>query len=108
MNPSILDVNARLDTASDKVVFTIKTDMSTEEIESGIEIFSLNGDKVWESFDNAAGVDNGVETLDWNLCDMAGRRVSRGIYIYRATVVTKEGRQTSKSKKIAVGGVVSK
>ena len=40
--------------------------------------------------------------INWNLSDMSGRRVNRGIYIYKALITTDGKQYSSKSKKIAV------
>jgi hypothetical protein len=40
--------------------------------------------------------------ITWNLTDMSGRRVPRGIYIYKAGISTDGIQETTKAKKIAV------
>ena len=42
--------------------------------------------------------------IQWNLTDLAGRRVQRGIYIYRATLTIDGVEMTSPAKRIAVTG----
>ena len=45
--------------------------------------------------------------LTWDLLDTGGRRVPRGIYLYRATVTDKETGETSstETRKLAVRGL---
>ena len=40
--------------------------------------------------------------ITWELNDMAGRRVPRGIYIYRASIATDGVQEATKSTKLAV------
>ena len=40
--------------------------------------------------------------VTWNLCDSSGRRVGRGIYIYRATITSDGQSYETASQRIAV------
>ena len=40
--------------------------------------------------------------MEWNLSDAAGRRVQRGIYVYRATVALDGEQHVSAARKLAV------
>jgi hypothetical protein len=40
--------------------------------------------------------------VTWDLRDMAGRRVPRGIYIYKAEITTDDKHYATESKKLAV------
>jgi hypothetical protein len=42
--------------------------------------------------------------VTWDLIDLGGRRVPRGIYVYRATISTDGVKEATKSKKLAVTG----
>ncbi len=100
--PEIYALTTDVNPAKDHVNFTLSTDRPKAKVDCRIEVFDLNGRKVWASestvsTDLLAGI-----TVPWNLCDASGIRVPRGIYLYRATVISPEGPQTSKSYKLAV------
>jgi hypothetical protein len=42
--------------------------------------------------------------MTWDLCDGAGHRVNRGIYLYRATVSCDGETTSSKGRRLAVTG----
>ena len=42
--------------------------------------------------------------VTWDLTDNAGRRVQRGIYVYRASIATDTTTYVSASRRIAVAG----
>ena len=46
--------------------------------------------------------DEDSSPINWNLCDMAGRRVNRGIYVYKASISTNGQEFTSAARKLAV------
>ncbi len=65
-------------------------------------VYDLMGRIVWSGGHSAADGDEMGVPVTWNLTDMGGRRVPRGIYVYRA-VVTVDGEQhASASRKLAV------
>lgn len=103
MNPAIYDVTSYVDKEAEAVIFTVYTDRPSAELECGIEIFNLNGQPVWSDIEESVTDNNSSLKRTWKFCDNAGRRVPRGIYIYRARIATPDGRYTTKSKKLAVG-----
>ena len=102
MDPVIRSLYTDVNPASTSVVFMLSIDRPNTKIECMIEVFDLMGRRVWSSEETiSSGMTGDIQTR-WNLCDLAGRRVPRGIYLYRATVKTPEGMYSSKSKKLAV------
>ena len=66
------------------------------------EVFSINGQKVWQSetINQPAGATHAL--APWHLKSSGGARVSAGIYLYRAIVVTDGHKKESDAKKIIV------
>ncbi len=69
-----------------------------------LDIYSIGGRHIWSSTVTGQS-DMFLSTpISWNLCDMGGQRVPRGIYIYRA-ILTIDGHDlVSPAKRIAVTG----
>jgi hypothetical protein len=66
------------------------------------------GHCIWTG-EQSARSDLGLsEPLNWNLTDKAGRRINRGIYLYRATITTDNANYVSASRKLAVKAQSSK
>lgn len=99
--PTIYDVTTDVNPASTSVTFTISHDRPRTPTECRVEVFDLSGSKIWSSSTTSMS-DAAEATSTWNLTDGAGRRVPRGIYLYRATVVTQDGIEATKTKKLAV------
>ena len=100
--PSIFDVFTDANPASSTASFYVRHDRPETLVEVGIEIFDLLGRPVWSS------VRKGMSDLDlsspvtWDLTDRQGRRVQRGIYLYRATLSTGHGQYQTATRRIAV------
>lgn len=101
-DPVIRNLSTNVNPASTSVVFNIEVDRPNTAIKCLLEVFELSGRRVWSSDTNITSDMNGTMQTRWNLCDAAGRRVPRGIYLYRATVETPEGLYNSQTKKLAV------
>ncbi len=102
MDPVIRSLYTDVNPASVSVVFNLSVDRPNTKIKCLLEVFDLMGKKVWSANETIASGMTGELQTRWNLCDAAGRRVPRGIYLYRATVETPEGMYSSQSKKLAV------
>ncbi|MDE6266295.1 MAG: type IX secretion system sortase PorU [Muribaculaceae bacterium] len=68
-----------------------------------MEIYNMLGQRVWSSQQSGRSDLFTSFPITWNLTDLSGRRVTRGIYLYRATMIEADGSTSnSVTKKIAV------
>lgn len=102
MQPAICELTTDVNPARERVNFMLSTDRPMSRLECRIEVFDLNGRTVWRSDDRLTTDMTSAMSVDWDLCDSSGVRVPRGIYLYRATVITDEGTSTTASRKLAV------
>lgn len=89
--------------ASVEANFYVIHDRPDQLITVTITVYDLLGHPLWS--DTVTGVSDMLSStpVTWDLSDGAGRRVGRGIYIYRATVGTPgEGQTECGAKRIAV------
>jgi hypothetical protein len=100
--PYVSDVKTNVNPATTSVTFYIYHDRIAENAPCTIEVFNLAGRKVWEGSTSTTEDYEAGTTLTWDLNDVSGTRVQRGIYLYRATVTSKEGASVSMTKKLAV------
>lgn len=100
VDPVIYDMTASVtDTYID---FNINLDRPNTSLDVEIGVFDLNGRRLWSVEQNMnSGIESTVSAR-WDMTDTSGTRVPRGIYIYRAKVLTPEGTYATKSKKIAI------
>lgn len=105
-NPEITQLYTDVSPAVSNVNFIVSTDGAKGNMECKIEVFDLNGKRVWTG--NSPNITSSSTSvrLGWNLCDENGARVARGIYVYRAIVTTPEGATIVKSNKLAVASPI--
>lgn len=103
-HPNIETLSTDMNPATSSVNFIVATDGATDATGCNIEVFDINGRKVWSSVTPSLLGNNNKVTLPWNLCDYSGQRTSPGLYLYRATVTTDKGVQTTKTKKLIISG----
>ena len=102
--PSIETLATDVNPATTGVNFIVATDGTSEAMSCMIDVFDINGRKVWSGNTNAFRSSDSRATLAWNLNDYGGGRVRPGIYLYRATVVTSSGARVMRSRKLIVAG----
>ena len=102
--PEIADVYCASNPASVETSFYVKHNRPDAVVSVTIEVYDLMGRRVW-STTQAGRSDMYTSTpVTWDLTDGGGRRVPRGIYVYRATISTDGIKEATKAKKLAVTG----
>lgn len=100
-SPSITSLLTDANPASSGVNFLIESDSPVAASSWEVEVFDISGRKVWTGESTSSGSFSST-SIYWDLCDYQGARVPRGIYPYRARIITREGRTAVKSGKLAV------
>lgn len=102
MAPTIFEVYTDANPAQTAANFYIRHDRPDIVSTVIVTVYDLMGRPVW------SGQRRGMSDLDvsspvtWNLTDRAGRRVPRGIYLYRAAISTDGDTFETASRRIAV------
>lgn len=103
VKPEVYSAYAYPNPASVMTTFYVDHNRPECEIAVKFEVFNLNGQLIWSKEEKGRS-DMTRYSTTWDLNDFAGRRVSRGIYIYRASISTDGVHATTRSRKIAVTG----
>jgi len=104
LTPDITDVYAAANPASVETTFYVTHNRPDAVVSVTIEVFDLMGRRVWSTTQSGRSDMYTATPITWDLIDNGGRRVPRGIYIYRATISTDGVQEATKSKKLAVAG----
>ena len=100
--PDIFDIATAFNADRNGVEFIISSDRPMAALNCELEVYDINGIRIWHTSSADRTDSSSNLRLTWDYNTSAGNRVSRGIYICRAKVVTPEGKATSKSKKIVI------
>ncbi|MBR4828521.1 MAG: type IX secretion system sortase PorU [Muribaculaceae bacterium] len=102
--PEIGEVYATSNPASIETSFYVKHNRPDAVVNVTIEVYDLMGRMVWSSSQSARSDMYTSIPVTWDLVDLNGRRVPRGIYVYRATISTDGIQEATVGKKLAVTG----
>ena len=100
--PEIADIYSLLDGSAGETSFFVKHNRPDAVVTVTIEVYDLMGRPVWRTTQSGRSDMFTSTPVVWNLVDSGGRRVQRGIYVYRATITTDGVQVATKSKKLAV------
>lgn len=101
--PKIFDVYTDTNPASVSASFYVTHNRPDERLTVEVTVYNLLGQPVWSASSTGRSDMHTSAPLRWDLTDNAGRRVNRGIYLYRATITEADGsRHSTASRKIAV------
>ena len=102
LKPVMSDVYAVGNPATTDARFFITHNRPDALITVSLYVYDLMGRLVWSTTESGKSDMFTSFPITWNLTDLAGRRVPRGIYIYKAGISTDGIHETTKAKKIAV------
>ncbi|MBO4803019.1 MAG: type IX secretion system sortase PorU [Muribaculaceae bacterium] len=102
--PEIADVYCAANPASVETSFYVKHNRPDAVVTVTIEVYDLMGRRVWSATQSGRSDMYTSTPVTWDLTDVSGRRVPRGIYVYRATITTDGIKEATKAKKLAVTG----
>lgn len=103
--PTLFDIYTDSNPASEKANFYLSHDRPDANMEITLSIYNMLGQPVWST--TVAGRSDTFQSfpITWDLTDMAGSRVARGIYLYRASIRMGDTESGTKTKRIAVTGM---
>lgn len=104
LTPKLFEVFSDANPALTEANFYLRHDRPDATLSVTIAVYNLLGHMVWTSTATDRSDMFLSAPLHWDLRDMGGHRVQRGIYIYRATAKDADGATQSVSGRIAVGG----
>ncbi|MDE6279385.1 MAG: type IX secretion system sortase PorU [Paramuribaculum sp.] len=84
--PKMFDVYTDANPASVETNFYVRHNRPNANVTVTIAVYNLLGHMVWTSTVTDRSDYLASTPINWNLHDMGGRRVNRGIYIYRVTM----------------------
>ncbi len=82
--------------------FTFEHNQAHTDFNVRIEVFDMMGTKVSEINQNQSPDGYKIEPIRWDGTSIAGAKLSRGVYIYKATLSTIDGQKTTQSSKLMI------
>lgn len=102
--PVLYDVYSDANPASTEANFYLSHDRPDAQVEVTISIYDMLGQPIWESVSSGRSDMYLSSPVRWDLHDRAGHRVTRGIYLYRASIREGDNVSNTRTKRIAVTG----
>lgn len=100
--PELFDVYTDANPAHTEANFYVSNNQPDATMTVTISVYTLSGNPVWSMTQTGRSDMFLTQPLTWNLTDNAGRRVNRGIYVYRATISNGSSSESTASRKLAV------
>lgn len=100
--PKIYDVYSDANPASTSANFYLRHNQPDNMVTVTVTVYNLIGKPVWSGSQSGRSDMFLSVPVNWDLSDYSGRRVSRGIYIYRATITSDGMTFETASRRIAV------
>lgn len=102
LTPQISDVYVAPNPASSTANFYITHNRPESVLTVSISVYDIGGRLVWSTTTTTPSDSFRTAPITWDLVGLSGRRVDRGIYVYRAEISTDGQKFASASRKLAV------
>ena len=102
LKPEVVRVYSDANPAKTEANFYIEHNRPDAMVNVTVTVYNMMGQEVWTKTEHGRSDMFTTTPLSWDLTDGTGRRVGRGIYIYRASIATDGGEEASKAQRIAV------
>ena len=100
--PQLYQVYSDANPARTEANFYLRHDRPDAMITVTISVYTMMGQEVWTNTSTGRSDMYTSMPITWDLTDGTGRRVNRGIYIYRASITTDGVNETTQAQRIAV------
>ncbi|MDE5839442.1 MAG: type IX secretion system sortase PorU, partial [Muribaculaceae bacterium] len=102
LRPDVTEISTYYDRNNDRLTMTVSTDRPLCTLNCRLECFDLGGQLKWQTERKVYSGSDSTFSYAWDLNDINGNRMARGIYMLRAVVESEDGLASSESKKIAI------
>lgn len=102
LRPDVTEITTYYDAANDRYNMKVTTDRPLSSLTCKLECFDIGGQLRWQTERKVYVGSDSTFSYAWDLKDINGNRMKRGIYMLRATVESDDGLSTTESKKIAI------
>lgn len=104
--PQIFEVFTDANPAVESANFYVRHDRPEGTMAVSVSVYDLMGRPIWTGAATGQSENDLSAPVSWNLTDASGRRVPRGIYLYRASLSSPGGETfETASRRIAVAGI---
>lgn len=101
LSPKLVTVKCLQTPARTSTTFLLSHNRTGSVMKVRLFVYDFAGRLVWTHEEKAASSDEHYY-VEWDLCSNSGQRLSPGVYLYRASVVSGEGKESSKAQKLLI------
>lgn len=101
LRPDLFSITCSKSPARENTTFIISHDRPGSEIAVRIAVCDFAGRELWVHTEQGVSTQN-YYYVDWDLCSNLGRRLSPGVYLYRASITSEGSEESTKTEKIVI------
>ncbi|MDE6636736.1 MAG: type IX secretion system sortase PorU, partial [Muribaculaceae bacterium] len=102
LRPDVTEISTYYDRNSDRLNLKVSTDRPLCTLTCRLECYDLGGQLKWQTQRKVYSGNDSSFNYSWDLKDINGNRLKRGIYLLRTVIESEDGLSSSESKKIAI------
>ncbi|GHT76069.1 peptidase C25 [Bacteroidia bacterium] len=104
LKPELYTITANPNPAKINMWFQLEHNRPESMLEVEIQVCDLSGRTVWTHIESGYSGYQNAYRVEWDLKNNFSQRIEQGIYVYRATIKTPNGKEVTQAKKLIVLG----
>lgn len=99
--PDLFSIICSVSPAREGTTFILSHDRPGSILSVRIAVCDFSGRELWVHTEEGASAEN-YYYVDWDLCSNAGQRLSPGVYLYRASIISEGSKESTQTEKIVI------
>lgn len=101
LRPELFSITCSNSPARENTTFILAHDRPDSELDVRISVCDFTGRELWVHTERGVSSGN-YYYIDWDLTSNAGQRLWPGVYLYRASIVSGDSKESTKAEKIVI------
>lgn len=101
LRPGLSSITCTKSPAREETTFVLSHDRPGSILSIRIAVCDFAGRELWVHTEQGVSTEN-YYYVNWDLCSNAGQRLSPGVYLYRASIISDESKESTKTEKIVI------
>ena len=101
LRPNLFSVTCTNSPARESTTFILSHNRPESELDVRISVYDFAGRELWVHTEKGVSSDS-YYYIDWNLSSNGGQRLMPGVYLYRASIISGDSKESTKSEKIVI------
>lgn len=101
LKPNLFNIECTKSPAKESTTFVLSHDRPLDKLDVTVQVYDFSGRVLWTRKESGVSQNN-YYYINWDLTSNGGQRIEPGVYLFRASISSKDSEESTQAKKIVV------